>query len=81
MESRTITGILDDLAGGRYSSTELTQAFLDEIKRCDSLGAYITVFEEEALAAAAQADEARARKETGLLTGVPIAHKDIFCTS
>lgn len=80
MENRTITQILDDLAQGRYSSVELTQAYLTDIESARSLNAYITVFEDEALAAAARADEARARQETGLLTGVPIAHKDIFCT-
>jgi len=40
----------------------------------------VTITSEAALAAAAAADAARAKSQTGRLTGVPIAHKDIFCT-
>ncbi|MEJ2089116.1 MAG: Asp-tRNA(Asn)/Glu-tRNA(Gln) amidotransferase subunit GatA, partial [Gammaproteobacteria bacterium] len=54
--------------------------YLDRAKANESLNAYITLAEERALAQAATADERRARGDATLITGVPIAHKDIFCT-
>jgi len=69
------------LARGEVSSVELTQACLDRITELDpALNAFITVTPGEALAAAAAADRRRKAGEGGALTGVPMAHKDIFCT-
>jgi len=69
------------LARGEFSSVELTQTFLGRIGRLDpALNSIITVTAEEALAQAQAADERRARGEAEVLTGVPYAHKDIFCT-
>jgi aspartyl-tRNA(Asn)/glutamyl-tRNA(Gln) amidotransferase subunit A len=60
---------------------ELTRLFLDRIGRLNGrLNAFITVDEERSLAQALVADQRRARGEAGPLTGIPIAHKDIFCT-
>src|SRR5690606_39710514 len=42
--------------------------------------AYVTVSEESALVEPKAADASRARGEQGPLTGIPLAHKDIFCT-
>ena len=68
------------LAAGECSSEELTQALLDRVEAQQSLNAFITVSADAALAQARAAD-ARIRKgEGGLLTGIPYAHKDIFCT-
>jgi aspartyl-tRNA(Asn)/glutamyl-tRNA(Gln) amidotransferase subunit A len=69
------------LARGEVSSRELTQACLDRIAALDpALNAFINVTPEQALAAADQADQRRRAGEGGRLTGVPMAHKDIFCT-
>ena len=69
------------IAAGEYSSVEVTRHFLDRIKRAnDALNAFVTVAEERALEDARRADARVARGEGGPLTGVPIAHKDIFCT-
>ena len=78
---QTLTELADGLARGDFSSVELTQTLLDRIAAHDeSLNAFITVTADEALAAAARADEARAAGHGGVLSGLPIIHKDIFCT-
>jgi aspartyl-tRNA(Asn)/glutamyl-tRNA(Gln) amidotransferase subunit A len=70
------------LAGGKLSSVELTQMFLARIARLNgALNAFITVDEERSLECARRADAARLHDAVGPLNGIPIAHKDIFCTS
>ncbi len=69
------------LANGEFSSVELTQAYLQQIAKENSdLNAYVTVCEELALAQARAADEVRSQGNAGPMTGIPIAHKDLFCT-
>ncbi|HEY5635908.1 MAG TPA: Asp-tRNA(Asn)/Glu-tRNA(Gln) amidotransferase subunit GatA [Burkholderiales bacterium] len=82
MLNATVAELSDALAAGRVSSVELTRAFLGRIAQLNgALNAFITVDEDAALGQASQADARRARGEAGPLTGVPLAHKDIFCTS
>jgi len=77
----TVAELVRGLAAKRYSSVELTRAYLDRVAAAQpELNAFITVTGEAALAAAARADAARAAGRGGPLTGVPLAHKDIFCT-
>jgi len=81
MHDKSIAALLQDLEDGQYSSRELTQHYLDRIEILDpGLNSYVTVLPDVALAMADSADEARAKGEAGPLTGVPVAHKDIFCT-
>ncbi|WP_196157356.1 Asp-tRNA(Asn)/Glu-tRNA(Gln) amidotransferase subunit GatA [Reinekea sp. G2M2-21] len=81
MLNKTIKQLADGLASGEFSSTELTQDYLAKIKSEDAkYNAFITVTDEHALAAAKTADERRAAGKAEVLTGVPIAIKDIFCT-
>lgn len=69
------------LDSGEFSSVELTQAYLQEIaKENEDLNAYITVCDELALSQAEAADKNRSQGNAGALTGIPIAHKDLFCT-
>lgn len=69
------------LAERKFSSVELTQAFLTQTKKLNpQINALITITEEQALAAAQQADRRIAAEEATPLTGIPIAHKDLFCT-
>ena len=69
------------LAARKLSSVELTRLFLGRIGGLNgSLNAFITVDEETSLAQARAADVALARGEAGPLTGIPVAHKDIYCT-
>ncbi|MCS3903170.1 aspartyl-tRNA(Asn)/glutamyl-tRNA(Gln) amidotransferase subunit A [Methylohalomonas lacus] len=69
------------LAAGEISSTELTRLHLDRCQQLDSrLNAIITLSAETALAQAEAADARRAAGQAGPLTGIPLLHKDIFCT-
>ena len=81
MHEKTLAQLSADLAAGHCSSEELTTAFLQRIERFNpALNAFITVTAESSLVQARAADEQRRRGEAGPLTGIPIAHKDIFCT-
>jgi aspartyl-tRNA(Asn)/glutamyl-tRNA(Gln) amidotransferase subunit A len=62
------------------SSEELVRGLLARIDADRDLGAFLCTAPERALAAARAADAQLARGEGGALTGVPVAHKDIFVT-
>jgi aspartyl-tRNA(Asn)/glutamyl-tRNA(Gln) amidotransferase subunit A len=69
------------LKSGQISSVELTRHFLSRIERlAPALNALITLTAEQALAQAAAADGRIAAGEHGTLLGIPLIHKDIFCT-
>ncbi len=79
--TKTLAELSAMLESGEVSSVELTQSFIDRIKQLDpQLNSFITVTETQALAQAKAADQQRAAGKAGPLTGVPVAHKDIFCT-
>ena len=80
LHEHTLTALRDMLRRREISSTELTQHCLDRIAKHRDLNAFVTLDESGAMAAAAVADKQLASGEADLLTGVPIAHKDIFCT-
>ncbi|MDP7418588.1 MAG: amidase, partial [Gammaproteobacteria bacterium] len=81
MQRQTITEIAAALREGSVTSRELTEAALTRIAAGDgALNAFITVTGDQALIAADAADAMLAAGNGGPLTGVPIAHKDIFCT-
>ena len=81
MNDLTIAQIVQSLAAKEFSSREITQHFIDRIKDLDkSYNAFITVCEESALSQADAADKLIASGTTHAMCGVPIAHKDIFCT-
>lgn len=81
VHNKTIVELSAGLAAGEFSSVELTQHFLERINANSDINAFVTVTEEQALAAAKAADERRAAGNADVLTGVPFAHKDIFCTN
>jgi len=78
----SLTELHAALAARKVSSVELTRLFLDRIRGLNGvLNAYITLDEETSLAQARKADERRAKGQAGgPLAGIPVAHKDIFCT-
>ena len=82
MHTKTVAQLALGLQRREFSSTELTGLYLDRIEALDdTYNTYITVDAEQALAAAAKADARLANGTGDALTGIPIAHKDIFCTS
>lgn len=81
MYKSSLSELQNQLRQRDISSTELTQYFFDRIKRYDSqINSFITLCEEEALTQAQQADQLLAQGTSDPLAGIPIAHKDIFCT-
>jgi len=81
MHNKSLSELSASLNSGEISSVELTQFYLDRINQHNgNLNAFITVSDESALAQAKAADEILAKKAGGKLTGIPLAHKDIFCT-
>ena len=77
----TLAQLAAMLRAGDVSSAGLTEYFLSRIKAYDAgLNSFITVVEDQAMAQADEADRVLRNGAAGPLTGVPIAHKDIFCT-
>jgi aspartyl-tRNA(Asn)/glutamyl-tRNA(Gln) amidotransferase subunit A len=78
----TLAGARAALRRREFSAVELTEAYLDAIAALNpQLNAYITVTPDLALGHARAADAALARGAAGNLTGIPLAIKDLFCTS
>ena len=82
MHNLTIAELIKGLQSKEFSSVELTQHFLNRIGSLNpAYNAVITVTAEQALKAAAEADIRLAAGNAPALCGVPILHKDIFCTN
>jgi len=80
MFNSTLKQLSGLLAQKRLSSVELTQSFLDRVARLNpGLNAFVTVDAERSLAQARAADGLIASGKAQPLTGIPLAHKDIFC--
>lgn len=81
MKNLSIAQILKDLDKGEYSAKELAEHYISRIEAHDgNLNAYITRNFEQAIDQAEVQDALRSKGEAGELGGLPIAHKDIFCT-
>ena len=81
MHNATLAQLSAALAARKLSSVELTTLFLDRIDaRKREINAFITVDRAGALAQAAAADRRMAAGNAAPLTGIPLAHKDIFVT-
>ncbi|PYF83003.1 MULTISPECIES: Asp-tRNA(Asn)/Glu-tRNA(Gln) amidotransferase subunit GatA [Marinomonas] len=81
MFEQSISTLAQKLRNKDISSVELTRLFLARIAKLDpQLNSYITVSEQRALEQAAAADALIQNGQGTSLTGIPIAHKDLFCT-
>jgi aspartyl-tRNA(Asn)/glutamyl-tRNA(Gln) amidotransferase subunit A len=82
MHSQTVAQLARGLQQRKFSATELARTLLGRIEGAQgALNAFISIETEAALAAAAEADRRLAAGGAPPLTGVPIAHKDIFCAA
>ena len=83
MEDLTAIELRDRIAAGRISSVEATKAILNRIDRLNpAVGAYLSIFHDRALETARDVDRRIAAGEpVGSLAGVPIAIKDVMCTT
>lgn len=80
MHRLSIRQMSEKLHSRKITSVALTQHYLDRIEKYDGeLNAYISVTPELAIEMAKKADEMLDKGEGSFLTGVPVAHKDIFC--
>ncbi len=77
--TKTIAQLAQGLKDKEFSSVEITQHYLERIKKSD-LNAFITVTDQLAMKQAQIADDKIAAGTSNILTGIPYAHKDIFCT-
>ncbi len=80
MHTKSLHELINALQTKDISSVELTQYYLNRIQNASTLNAFITIDEEHALVSAKKADKQRQLGQARPLTGIPFAHKDIFCT-
>ena len=76
----TLVSLQSALAQGKLSASELAQDCLKQIQAQQALNAFVHVDAELTLAQARAADASRAAGIAGPLSGIPIAHKDVFVT-
>jgi aspartyl/glutamyl-tRNA(Asn/Gln) amidotransferase, A subunit len=82
MHNLTIAQMIRELRRKSFSSVELTEHFLQRIERLDSqYNSFVSITRDQALAQARAADARLAADNAPALCGIPLAHKDIFCTN
>ena len=85
MHNKSIAELSQALSNGDFSSEELTRVYLDRIEKLGGehggqLNTLVTTTADQAMKEARAADQQRKQGAAGLLTGIPMVHKDIFCT-
>src|SRR5215469_12373932 len=82
LKSLTVTQAKEDLKNKKYSSLELTKAYLERIKLVEPrVKAFVTITEEEALKNAKEADKKISKGIELPLLGIPLSIKDNFSTN
>jgi len=81
MEELSVQQLADGLDSGQFSSVELVRHFLHRMQAHRHLNAFISELHDRAVMQAGHADRQIRERKHGPLTGVPLAHKDIFCMS
>ena len=79
MHELSVSQIAKGLQSGEFSSVEITKYLVERMQVHQDLNAFITELGERAILQANHADELIKKNKHGPLTGIPIAHKDIFC--
>jgi aspartyl-tRNA(Asn)/glutamyl-tRNA(Gln) amidotransferase subunit A len=79
--TKTMSELTAGLEAGEFTAVEVTESLLERIAAHDEkLNALITLTGDAAVEAASRADADRAAGNAGALNGLPVIHKDIFCT-
>ncbi len=81
LNTLTLSAMRDGLRAKQFSAVELTQAHVAAMERHKALNAFITPTPEQALDMAKASDARLARGEAGLIEGIPVGVKDLFCTT
>ena len=81
MHDLSVSQLAAGLRNGEFSSVELTKHYIERMQKFSDLNAFVTQLDERAILQAQQADKLLKENNSNLLTGIPIAHKDIFCIS
>lgn len=76
----TIAEARDGLKAGKFSAVELTAAHITAMDSARGLNAFITETPEKAIEAATASNDRIAKGEGGIMEGIPLAIKDLFCT-
>ena len=76
----TIAEARDAVAGGELTAAELTEAHIAAVEKVRPLNAFLVETPDKALEMARAADARRGTSEAGVLNGMPLAIKDLFCT-
>ena len=76
----TMTAALDGLAKKDFTAVELTTAHIEAVAAAKQLNIFVTETPDLALEQAMASDARRAKNEAGLMDGIPIAMKDLYCT-
>jgi aspartyl-tRNA(Asn)/glutamyl-tRNA(Gln) amidotransferase subunit A len=76
----TMAAARDGLARKEFSARELAAAHVAAVEAIRPLNAFVTETPEQAMAMAAESDARIAQGKAGLLEGLPLAIKDLFCT-
>lgn len=79
MHELSVSQLVAGLNKGDFSSVELTKHFVSRMQEHQDLNAFITELGERAILQASNADKLIKQKKHSALTGIPLAHKDIFC--
>lgn len=81
MHTQTLAQLIQGLQSKSFSSVELVTHYIDRINAAKHLNAFINLDFNHALVAAKEADKMLQQNKSMPLTGIPIAHKDNFCTT
>ena len=76
----SLVNIRKGLNEGKFSSLELASEYLKEINNKKELNAYISILDEKVIESAKISDSRISKNQSGLLEGIPLAIKDLFCT-
>lgn len=76
----SLAGARDAMANGQFTSLELTDAYISQAEKARDLNIFITETFERARDDAKASDARREKGEVGLVEGIPLAIKDLFCT-